>query len=152
MSKCCIWERSNFLVCLLGCLLPCRLKVWLCIWPNQVIILCYFIAFILSAASLDRKPQGSVVHRPQIRDLEGKRTKGGFLDSWDEEHFPLKEITSDKVASLPFQDALRIVLSYFGRSHQCGLSSTLGESKEERTFRNWMNSLGVNPYINHLYR
>ncbi|KAH0519472.1 Plastin-1 [Microtus ochrogaster] len=26
-----------------------------------------------------------------------------------------------------------------------------GESKEERTFRNWMNSLGVNPYINHLY-
>ncbi|XP_054983351.1 plastin-1 isoform X1 [Sorex araneus] len=27
----------------------------------------------------------------------------------------------------------------------------VGESKEERTFRNWMNSLGVNPYINHLY-
>ncbi|XP_074860892.1 plastin-1 isoform X2 [Carettochelys insculpta] len=26
-----------------------------------------------------------------------------------------------------------------------------GESKEERTFRNWMNSLGVNPYVNHLY-
>ncbi|XP_043850654.1 plastin-1 isoform X2 [Dromiciops gliroides] len=26
-----------------------------------------------------------------------------------------------------------------------------GESKEERTFRNWMNSLGVSPYINHLY-
>uniref|UniRef100_A0A2D4MMI3 Uncharacterized protein n=1 Tax=Micrurus spixii TaxID=129469 RepID=A0A2D4MMI3_9SAUR len=26
-----------------------------------------------------------------------------------------------------------------------------GESKEERTFRNWMNSLGVTPYINHLY-
>ncbi|XP_029472923.1 plastin-1 isoform X5 [Rhinatrema bivittatum] len=26
-----------------------------------------------------------------------------------------------------------------------------GETKEERTFRNWMNSLGVNPYVNHLY-
>ncbi|KAG7457146.1 hypothetical protein MATL_G00243460 [Megalops atlanticus] len=27
-----------------------------------------------------------------------------------------------------------------------------GESREERTFRNWMNSLGVSPYVNHLYR
>ncbi|XP_036410287.1 plastin-1 [Megalops cyprinoides] len=27
-----------------------------------------------------------------------------------------------------------------------------GESREERTFRNWMNSLGVTPYVNHLYR
>nr|XP_033814683.1 plastin-1 [Geotrypetes seraphini]XP_033814684.1 plastin-1 [Geotrypetes seraphini] len=26
-----------------------------------------------------------------------------------------------------------------------------GETKEERTFRNWMNSLGVDPYVNHLY-
>ncbi|XP_053574713.1 plastin-3 [Bombina bombina] len=26
-----------------------------------------------------------------------------------------------------------------------------GESREERTFRNWMNSLGVNPHVNHLY-
>ncbi|XP_040205052.1 plastin-1 [Rana temporaria] len=26
-----------------------------------------------------------------------------------------------------------------------------GETNEERTFRNWMNSLGVNPYVNHLY-
>uniref|UniRef100_UPI00358E7C9E plastin-2-like isoform X2 n=1 Tax=Myxine glutinosa TaxID=7769 RepID=UPI00358E7C9E len=26
-----------------------------------------------------------------------------------------------------------------------------GETREERTFRNWMNSLGVSPYINHLY-
>uniref|UniRef100_UPI00358F2CB9 plastin-2-like n=1 Tax=Myxine glutinosa TaxID=7769 RepID=UPI00358F2CB9 len=26
-----------------------------------------------------------------------------------------------------------------------------GESREERTFRNWMNSLGVNPFVNHLY-
>ncbi|XP_009687268.1 plastin-1 [Struthio camelus] len=26
-----------------------------------------------------------------------------------------------------------------------------GESKEERTFRNWMNSLGISPYVNHLY-
>ncbi|XP_058471852.1 plastin-1 [Solea solea] len=26
-----------------------------------------------------------------------------------------------------------------------------GESREEKTFRNWMNSLGVAPYVNHLY-
>uniref|UniRef100_A0A8C5E6G4 Plastin-3 n=1 Tax=Gouania willdenowi TaxID=441366 RepID=A0A8C5E6G4_GOUWI len=26
-----------------------------------------------------------------------------------------------------------------------------GETKEERTFRNWMNSLGVKPHVNHLY-
>lgn len=26
-----------------------------------------------------------------------------------------------------------------------------GETKEERTFRNWMNSLGVTPFVNHLY-
>uniref|UniRef100_A0A2I3RWX8 Lymphocyte cytosolic protein 1 n=1 Tax=Pan troglodytes TaxID=9598 RepID=A0A2I3RWX8_PANTR len=26
-----------------------------------------------------------------------------------------------------------------------------GETREERTFRNWMNSLGVNPRVNHLY-
>ncbi|XP_068136881.1 plastin-1 [Hyperolius riggenbachi] len=26
-----------------------------------------------------------------------------------------------------------------------------GETNEERTFRNWMNSLGVNPHVNHLY-
>ncbi|XP_032773863.1 plastin-2 [Rattus rattus] len=26
-----------------------------------------------------------------------------------------------------------------------------GETREERTFRNWMNSLGVNPGVNHLY-
>ncbi|XP_062391415.1 plastin-2 isoform X1 [Sardina pilchardus] len=30
-------------------------------------------------------------------------------------------------------------------------SSIEGETREERTFRNWMNSLGVNPRINHLY-
>ncbi|KAJ8409589.1 hypothetical protein AAFF_G00229900 [Aldrovandia affinis] len=35
-----------------------------------------------------------------------------------------------------------------------GIDLTLleGESREERTFRNWMNSLGVGPYVNHLYR
>lgn len=65
----------------------------------------FMLLFILSAASLNRKPLGLIVHRSQIRDLEGKRTNRGFLDSWDEEHFPLKEITSDKVASLPLQDA-----------------------------------------------
>ncbi|KAM9804535.1 plastin-2 [Neosynchiropus ocellatus] len=30
-------------------------------------------------------------------------------------------------------------------------SSIEGETREERTFRNWMNSLGVNPQVNHLY-
>lgn len=34
-----------------------------------------------------------------------------------------------------------------------GIDWTLleGETREERTFRNWMNSLGVNPHVNHLY-
>ncbi|KAF0044050.1 hypothetical protein F2P81_003208 [Scophthalmus maximus] len=27
----------------------------------------------------------------------------------------------------------------------------VGESREEKTFRNWINSLGVSPYVNHLY-
>lgn len=31
------------------------------------------------------------------------------------------------------------------------LVGSQGESNEERTFRNWMNSLGVSPYVNHLY-
>ncbi|XP_058470224.1 plastin-2 isoform X2 [Solea solea] len=30
-------------------------------------------------------------------------------------------------------------------------SSIEGETREEKTFRNWMNSLGVNPRVNHLY-
>ncbi|XP_008326015.1 plastin-2 [Cynoglossus semilaevis] len=30
-------------------------------------------------------------------------------------------------------------------------STIEGETREERTFRNWMNSLGVNPRVNHLY-
>ncbi|XP_054642559.1 plastin-2 [Dunckerocampus dactyliophorus] len=30
-------------------------------------------------------------------------------------------------------------------------SAIEGETREERTFRNWMNSLGVNPRVNHLY-
>uniref|UniRef100_A0A8D0AV71 Plastin 1 (I isoform) n=1 Tax=Sander lucioperca TaxID=283035 RepID=A0A8D0AV71_SANLU len=29
--------------------------------------------------------------------------------------------------------------------------SSNAESNEEKTFRNWMNSLGVSPYVNHLY-
>ncbi|XP_078420329.1 plastin-1-like [Cetorhinus maximus] len=31
------------------------------------------------------------------------------------------------------------------------LSLLEGESREERTFRNWMNSQGVSPFVNHLY-
>uniref|UniRef100_A0A8D3CUQ6 Plastin-1-like n=1 Tax=Scophthalmus maximus TaxID=52904 RepID=A0A8D3CUQ6_SCOMX len=30
-------------------------------------------------------------------------------------------------------------------------SNSNGESREEKTFRNWINSLGVSPYVNHLY-
>ncbi|KAL2097220.1 hypothetical protein ACEWY4_006427 [Coilia grayii] len=36
-------------------------------------------------------------------------------------------------------------------SNGIDLSLLEGESREERTFRNWMNSLGVRPYVNHLY-
>lgn len=25
------------------------------------------------------------------------------------------------------------------------------ETREEKTYRNWMNSMGVNPFVNHLY-
>lgn len=25
------------------------------------------------------------------------------------------------------------------------------ETREEKTYRNWMNSMGVNPYVNYLY-
>ncbi|KAM4771997.1 plastin-1 [Rhinophrynus dorsalis] len=32
-----------------------------------------------------------------------------------------------------------------------GFDRIEGETSEERTFRNWMNSLGVSPYVNHLY-
>ncbi|XP_029349772.1 plastin-1-like [Echeneis naucrates] len=31
------------------------------------------------------------------------------------------------------------------------IANIAGESREEKTFRNWMNSLGVSPYVNHLY-
>ncbi|KAK1162577.1 plastin-1-like [Acipenser oxyrinchus oxyrinchus] len=36
-------------------------------------------------------------------------------------------------------------------NHGYDLAMLEGESREERTFRNWMNSLGVNPYVHHLY-
>ncbi|XP_063075569.1 plastin-1 [Engraulis encrasicolus] len=36
-------------------------------------------------------------------------------------------------------------------SNGIDLSLLEGESREERTFRNWMNSLGVRPFVNHLY-
>jgi len=39
------------------------------------------------------------------------------------------------------------------KSNSNGIDTTVieGESREERTFRNWMNSLGVSPHVNHLY-
>lgn len=39
------------------------------------------------------------------------------------------------------------------RGHINGIETVqLEESKEEKTFRNWMNSLGVSPHVNYLYR
>ncbi|KAM6960803.1 plastin-1 [Aplochiton taeniatus] len=40
-----------------------------------------------------------------------------------------------------------------GRAQTNGIDPALieGESREEKTFRNWMNSLGVAPYVNRLY-
>ncbi|KAM9384728.1 plastin-3-like [Pholidichthys leucotaenia] len=35
--------------------------------------------------------------------------------------------------------------------HEIDLGGLEGETREERTFRNWMNSLGVNPTVHHLY-
>ncbi|XP_041668729.1 plastin-1 [Cheilinus undulatus] len=38
------------------------------------------------------------------------------------------------------------------RAHMNGESAHIeAETKEEKTFRNWMNSLGVSPYVNYLY-
>ncbi|XP_077417683.1 plastin-1-like isoform X2 [Vanacampus margaritifer] len=39
------------------------------------------------------------------------------------------------------------------RGHVNGLEAAQlePESREEKTFRNWINSLGVNPYVNHMY-
>merc|ERR1712042_113696 len=31
------------------------------------------------------------------------------------------------------------------------LDSIVGETKEEKTYRNWMNSTGVRPFVNYLY-
>lgn len=36
-------------------------------------------------------------------------------------------------------------------NNQYDLTLLEGESREERTFRNWMNSQGVSPFVNHLY-
>uniref|UniRef100_UPI0037E9643E plastin-1-like isoform X2 n=1 Tax=Semicossyphus pulcher TaxID=241346 RepID=UPI0037E9643E len=36
-------------------------------------------------------------------------------------------------------------------SNGIGAAQIEAETKEERTFRNWMNSLGVSPHVNHLY-
>lgn len=40
-----------------------------------------------------------------------------------------------------------------GREHDCDCVCRVftGESREEKTFRNWINSLGISPYVNHLY-
>lgn len=31
------------------------------------------------------------------------------------------------------------------------IAEVCGETAEEKTYRNWMNSLGVDPYVNYLY-
>jgi plastin-3 len=31
------------------------------------------------------------------------------------------------------------------------LEDVVEETREEKTYRNWMNSLGVDPYVNYLY-
>lgn len=36
-------------------------------------------------------------------------------------------------------------------SSNIGRLHVLAETREEKTFRNWMNSLGVSPSVNHLY-
>ncbi|CAH3045459.1 unnamed protein product [Porites lobata] len=37
-------------------------------------------------------------------------------------------------------------------AEEVDLEEAREETREEKTFRNWMNSIGVNPYVNHLYR
>ena len=31
------------------------------------------------------------------------------------------------------------------------IEDVIEETREEKTYRNWMNSMGVNPYVNYLY-
>jgi hypothetical protein len=36
-------------------------------------------------------------------------------------------------------------------SSLANLEQDVEETREEKTYRNWMNSLGVDPYVNYLY-
>lgn len=55
--------------------------------------------------------------------------------------------------NLCFMQSKRLVRTpgFYWTSWNYYLFCDQGETREERTFRNWMNSLGVNPHVNHLY-
>jgi hypothetical protein len=42
-------------------------------------------------------------------------------------------------------------LTIFNISIVTAQEDLIEETREEKTYRNWMNSMGVNPYVNHLY-
>ncbi|KAK5857674.1 hypothetical protein PBY51_010901 [Eleginops maclovinus] len=66
----------------------------------------------------------------------------------------LSERNLDKRAELMLQQAARLDCRQFkGHLNRNGINPAdiEPETNEEKTFRNWMNSLGVSPYVNHLY-
>ncbi|KAA8581980.1 hypothetical protein FQN60_008720 [Etheostoma spectabile] len=77
----------------------------------------------------------------------------------------LNERDLDRRAELMLQQAARLDCRQFVSPHDVTSGNSKlnlafvanlynmhsAESNEEKTFRNWMNSLGVSPYVNHLY-
>ncbi|KAK5857673.1 hypothetical protein PBY51_010901 [Eleginops maclovinus] len=65
----------------------------------------------------------------------------------------LSERNLDKRAELMLQQAARLDCRQFVSPMTNGINPAdiEPETNEEKTFRNWMNSLGVSPYVNHLY-
>uniref|UniRef100_A0A6Q2WPF5 Plastin 1 n=1 Tax=Esox lucius TaxID=8010 RepID=A0A6Q2WPF5_ESOLU len=66
---------------------------------------------------------------------------------------PMDVVSGNSKLNLAFVANLFNAHPALDRVNRNGIDPAIieGESREERTFRNWMNSLGVAPYVNHLY-
>ncbi|XP_076828784.1 plastin-1 isoform X2 [Brachyhypopomus gauderio] len=66
---------------------------------------------------------------------------------------PQDVVAGNQKLNMAFVANLFNMFPALGKPKMNGIDLTLleGESREDRTFRNWMNSLGVHPYVNHLY-
>ncbi|XP_019731332.1 plastin-2 isoform X2 [Hippocampus comes] len=110
-------------------------------------------------------PKGDEEGIPPITiDMSGLREKDGvqraelMLDQADKLGCRQFVTATDVVRGNPKLN-LAFVANLFNRypalkkpeNQDIDWSSIEGETREERTFRNWINSLGVNPRVNHLY-